>query len=102
MRGIRGWVGGSREICVDECLMSQNGLLCDPAAEGQVGFTGSYRLTSADRILKSLFIYIYLDLFLPKMLFPIQKVEDQCLFVPNVHSLQSLILKTGFSVSKHS
>lgn len=34
----KGFVGGRREIWVNECLMSPNGLLCDPAAEGQVGF----------------------------------------------------------------
>lgn len=35
-RGEKREEGG--EIWVNECLMSPNGLLCDPAAEGQVGF----------------------------------------------------------------
>lgn len=34
----KGCKGGSREIWVNECLMRPNGLQCDPAAEGQVGF----------------------------------------------------------------
>lgn len=41
--GVWWWKGGGgkrrkREIWVDECLMRPNGLLCDTAAEDQVGF----------------------------------------------------------------
>ena len=88
------------KIWVDECLMSPNGLLCDPAVEdphglkveGKVLLDGRYisgRKVSSVPFSEFTFVYFLISLSLT------EQAEDQCLVMPNVRRLQSFILKSG-------